>query len=130
LHFCRQLPLYYKVPFGITPMGVNEKFNPIRKGLLEFLLLKIIAADKVYVADILRQLRDTEFATQEGTLYPLLSKMRREKLLDYEWKESDAGPPRKYYQLTAKGREQLRETTEYWQKISGTVKDLGRSPAP
>jgi len=110
-------------------MGVNEKFTPIRKGLLEFLLLKIIAADKVYVADILRQLRATEFATQEGTLYPLLSKMRREKLLDYEWKESDAGPPRKYYELTAKGREQLRETTEYWQKISGTVKDLGRPPA-
>ncbi|HTX66012.1 MAG TPA: helix-turn-helix transcriptional regulator [Opitutaceae bacterium] len=110
-------------------MGVNEKFNPIRKGLLEFLVLKIIAADKVYAADILRQLRETEFATQEGTLYPLLSKMRREKLLDYEWKESEAGPPRKYYELTAKGREQLRETTEYWQKISGTVKDLGRAPA-
>ena len=110
-------------------MSVNEKFGPIRKGLLEFLILKIIAADKVYVADILRQLNETEFATREGTLYPLLSKMRREKLLDYEWKESDAGPPRKYYELTAKGREQLRETTDYWQKISGTVKDLGRSSA-
>ena len=107
-------------------MSVNEKFLSIRKGLLEFLLLKIIAADKVYVADILRQLKETEFATQEGTLYPLLSKMRREKLLDYEWQESEAGPPRKYYQLTARGRERLRETTEYWQKISGTVKDLGQ----
>ena len=92
-------------------------------------MLKIVAADKVYVADILRQLRDTEFSTQEGTLYPLLSKMRREKLLDYEWKESDAGPPRKYYQLTAKGREQLRETSEYWQRINGTIKDLGQPPA-
>jgi PadR family transcriptional regulator PadR len=110
-------------------MGVNEKFTPIRKGLLEFLLLKIISADKVYVADILRQLKGTEFATQEGTLYPLLSKMRREKLLDYEWKESDAGPPRKYYELTARGREQLRETSEYWQRISGTVKSLGQPPA-
>jgi PadR family transcriptional regulator, regulatory protein PadR len=110
-------------------MGVNEKFTPIRKGLLEFLLLKIISADKVYVADILRQLKGTEFATQEGTLYPLLSKMRREKLLDYEWKESDAGPPRKYYELTARGREQLRETSDYWQRISGTVKSLGQPPA-
>jgi PadR family transcriptional regulator PadR len=110
-------------------MGINEKFTPIRKGLLEFLVLKIIAADKVYVADILRQLRGTEFATQEGTLYPLLSKMRREKLLDYEWKESDAGPPRKYYELTAKGRDQLRETSEYWQQISGTIKDLGQPPS-
>ena len=108
-------------------MGVNERFTAIRKGLLEFLVLKIIAADRVYAADILRQLQGTEFATQEGTLYPLLSKMRREKLLDYEWKESDAGPPRKYYQLTARGREQLRETADYWQQISGTVKHLGQS---
>jgi PadR family transcriptional regulator, regulatory protein PadR len=107
-------------------MGVNERFTAIRKGLLEFLVLKIISADKVYVADILKQLGETEFSTQEGTLYPLLSKMRREGLVDYEWKESEAGPPRKYYELTAKGREHLRETLEYWSKISGTVKNLGQ----
>ncbi len=109
-------------------MSINEKFSAIRKGLLEFLVLKIIAADRVYVADILKQLSATEFATQEGTLYPLLSKMRREQLVDYEWTESEAGPPRKYYSLTAKGREQLRETSDYWQKISGTVKALGQKP--
>ena len=107
-------------------MIINEKFSAIRKGLLEFLVLKIIAADKVYAADILSQLGGTEFATQEGTLYPLLSKMRREELVDYEWKESEAGPPRKYYELTAKGRDQLRETSEYWQKISATIKSLGQ----
>jgi PadR family transcriptional regulator PadR len=107
-------------------MGINEKFSSIRKGLLEFLVLKIIAADHVYAADILKELNATDFATQEGTLYPLLSKLRREELVDYEWKESEAGPPRKYYKLTAKGREQLRETLEYWQKISGTVKNLGQ----
>jgi PadR family transcriptional regulator PadR len=107
-------------------LSINEKFTAIRKGLLEFLVLKIIAADKVYAADILSQLAATEFATQEGTLYPLLSKMRREELVDYEWKESEAGPPRKYYQLTAKGREQLRDTSDYWRKISGTVRNLGQ----
>ena len=107
-------------------MSINEKFTAIRKGLLEFLVLKIISANQVYAADILRELNATEFSTQEGTLYPLLSKMRREGLLDYEWKESEAGPPRKYYELTGKGREQLRETAEYWQKISGTVKNLGQ----
>ena len=107
-------------------MSVNEKFTPIRKGLLEFLVLKIISAEKVYAADILAQLSKTEFATQEGTLYPLLSKMRREGLLDYEWQESEAGPPRKYYELTAKGKEQLSDLTDYWQKISGTVKSLGQ----
>jgi len=108
--------------------SINEKFTPIRKGLLEFLVLKIIASDKVYAANILGELNATEFATQEGTLYPLLSKMRREELVDYEWKESEAGPPRKYYELTAKGREQLRETSDYWQKISATVKSLGQKP--
>ena len=107
-------------------MSVNEKFTSIRKGLLEFLVLKVIAADKVYAADILNQLSRTEFATQEGTLYPLLSKMRREELVDYEWKESEAGPPRKYYQLTAKGREQLKETSDYWQKINATLRNLGQ----
>ncbi|MFT3868144.1 MAG: PadR family transcriptional regulator [Nibricoccus sp.] len=106
-------------------MSLDDKFSALRKGLLEFLLLKIIAADKVYVADIISQLQDTEFATQEGTLYPLLSKMRREELLNYEWQESEAGPPRKYYKLTAKGREQLRELSDYWNTINDTVKKLG-----
>lgn len=105
---------------------MNEKFSAIRKGLLEFLVLQIISADKVYVADILKQLKATQFATQEGTLYPLLSRLRREGLLDYEWKESDAGPPRKYYELTGKGREHLRETLDYWTEINGTVKKLGQ----
>jgi PadR family transcriptional regulator PadR len=107
-------------------MGVNERFVAIRKGLLEYLILKIVAADKVYVADILKRLADTDFATQEGTLYPLLSKMRREGLLDYEWQESDAGPPRKYYELTAKGKSQLGELNDYWKHLNTTITQLGR----
>ena len=65
-------------------MTADPKFNPIRKGLLEFLILKVIDADRVYVADMLKKLSMTEFATQEGTLYPLLSRMRRDGLVDYE----------------------------------------------
>lgn len=107
-------------------MSVNERFAAIRKGLLEFLVLKIVAADKVYVADILKRLSATEFATQEGTLYPLLSKMRRDGLLDYEWQESDAGPPRKYYELTAKGKAQLAELNDYWKQLNSTITQLGR----
>jgi PadR family transcriptional regulator PadR len=106
-------------------MAANEKFGPMRKGLLEFLILKVIAADRVYVADILRKLADTEFATQEGTLYPLLSKMRREGLVDYDWKESDSGPPRKYYALTGSGQAQLAELVGYWRLINQTIEDLG-----
>lgn len=107
-------------------MSLNDRFTAIRKGLLEFLILKIVAADKVYVADILKRLSDTDFATQEGTLYPLLSKMRRDGLVDYEWQESDAGPPRKYYELTARGKSQLAELNDYWRHLNATVTKLGR----
>jgi len=108
------------------PNSANEKFSPIRKGLLEFLILKIVEADKVYVADMLKKLSRTQFATQEGTLYPLLSRLRREGLVDYEWKESEAGPPRKYYELTAKGRTQLAELNDYWNAINKTIDSLGK----
>jgi PadR family transcriptional regulator PadR len=106
-------------------MTAESKLAPIRKGLLEFLVLKIVGARSVYVPDILRRLADTEFATQEGTLYPLLSKLRREDFVMYEWKESDAGPPRKYYRLTDAGRTQLTSLDEYWSRINRTIADLG-----
>ena len=106
-------------------MSIDGKLGPIRKGLLEFLILKIISADQVYVADMLKLLSTTEFATQEGTLYPLLSKMRRENLVDYEWRESETGPPRKYYKLTAKGKSQLAELNQYWKLINTTISELG-----
>ena len=107
-------------------MGTDEKFTSIRKGLLEFLILKIVARDKMYVADMLQRLSTTEFATQEGTLYPLLSKMRREGTVDYEWQESEAGPPRKYYTLTDKGKAQLNELTEYWEYLNQTMDTIGQ----
>ena len=107
-------------------MAVNEKFAAIRKGLLEYLILKIVSADKVYVADMLQRLASTDFATQEGTLYPLLSRMRRDGLLDYEWQESDAGPPRKYYRLTPAGRSHLAELNDYWKYINTTLNQMGR----
>ena len=106
-------------------METTEKLLPIRKGLLEFVILKIVAGDKVYVADMLKLLGPTEFATQEGTLYPLLSKLRREELVDYEWQESQAGPPRKYFKLSPKGRSQLTTLNEYWKNLNKTLADLG-----
>src|SRR5215475_8053019 len=105
-------------------MSLNEKFGPIRKGLLEFLILRIVSVDKVYVADMLKKLADTEFATQEGTLYPLLSRMRREGLLDYEWQESEAGPPRKYYQLTDAGTQRLAQLRQNWAELATTLDQL------
>ena len=104
------------------------KLLPLRKGLLEFVVLKIVAGPSVYVPDILRRLAGTEFATQEGTLYPLLSKLRREGLVQYEWQESDSGPPRKYYQLTEAGRAQVHALDQYWLQLHRTIADLGHSP--
>jgi PadR family transcriptional regulator PadR len=105
----------------------KDKFDPIRKGLLEFVVLNIVSAQRVYAADILEILMNTEFATQEGTLYPLLSRLRREELLEYEWVESDSGPPRKYYRLTAKGSEQLKVLEQYWEELNKTIKKLNKT---
>lgn len=106
-------------------MTPESKLAPIRKGLLEFLVLKIVGARSVYVPDILRQLAGTEFSTQEGTLYPLLSKLRREELVQYDWQESGAGPPRKYYRLTDTGRAQLQALDDYWAQINRTIANVG-----
>jgi len=102
------------------------KLGPIRKGLLEFLILAIVATGDVYVADILGRLATTDFATREGTLYPLLSKMRSEGLLDYDWRESAAGPPRKYYRLTESGGAQLAHFRAYWAYMTTLIDALGR----
>lgn len=106
-------------------MTDTDKFGGLRKGLLEFLILSIVSSDKVYAGDILLRLSDTDFATREGTLYPLLSRMRRDDLLAYEWQESELGPPRKYYKLTAKGRKLLNEFHTYWQSITALIHELG-----
>lgn len=107
-------------------MSAEPNFAAIRKGLLEFVVLKIVGVQSVYVPDILRRLAGTEFATQEGTLYPLLSKLRREGRVQYEWQESDAGPPRKYYRLTEDGQSQLATLDQYWQQLNKTLSDIGR----
>ena len=104
----------------------DSKLGPLRKGLLEFLILEIVSTGDVYVADILGRLATTDFATREGTLYPLLSKMRGEGLLDYDWRESAAGPPRKYYRLTDMGGAQLAHFRAYWASLTSLIDELGR----
>ena len=106
-------------------MTDESKLAPIRKGLLEFLVLKIVGAESMYVPDILRRLAGTEFTTQEGTLYPLLQQAAtRGSRAAVEWKESDAGPPRKYYRLDS-GRAQLSALDEYWNLIDGAIAEIG-----
>jgi PadR family transcriptional regulator PadR len=106
--------------------NADEQFAGLRKGLLEFAILCIVSGRTVYVGDILAALAPTPFATQEGTLYPLLSRLRREELVEYEWVESAQGPPRKYYRLTDKGAARLEELAAYWRHLTTTLENLGR----
>jgi PadR family transcriptional regulator, regulatory protein PadR len=106
--------------------NADEQFAGLRKGLLEFAILTIVSGRTVYVGDILATLAPTPFTTQEGTLYPLLSKLRREEYVDYQWVESGQGPPRKYYQLTDKGASRLEELAAYWRHLTTTLENLGR----
>lgn len=105
--------------------SIDDKFGPLRKGLMELAVLKVVSGKKVYVAEILKKLAATDFSTGEGTLYPLLSRLRREQLVDYEWVESEAGPPRKYYKLTETGKAQLGALEAYWHELNETIAKLG-----
>lgn len=109
----------------MTTLELTDKFAPIRKGLLEFAILRLVASEKLYVAEMLQRLAGTAFATQEGTLYPLLSRLRREGLVEYQWQESESGPPRKYYSLTEPGRAALAVLQDYWQHLNDTLRQLG-----
>lgn len=103
----------------------TDKFSQLRKGLLELAVLRVVSANKVYAANILTTLADTEFSTAEGTLYPLLSRLRRDNLVAYEWVESESGPPRKYYRLTPAGQAYMHEIEAYWQALNKTITTLG-----
>ena len=81
----------------------------MRKGTLEFCILHIISRGEVYASDMLEELKKAKLIVVEGTIYPLLSRLRKADLLDYKWIESVSGPPRKYYVLTKKGKEFLAE---------------------
>jgi len=110
-------------------MDIEATKQQLRKGLLVYALLSAIAAKELYVADLLKTLNASEFATQEGTLYPLLSKLRREGLMSYRWVESTNGPPRKYYTLTDKGKAYLKDLDSYWGDINKALAQLKKGDA-
>lgn len=94
----------------------------MRKGVLELCILAIIANEKeAYPSDIIKRLEEAELIVVQGTLYPLLARLKSAGLLDYTWKESDAGPPRKYYSLTPEGHAFLEGLLQSWQKLVDAV---------
>ncbi len=99
----------------------------MRKGILEFCILGIIADGEVYSTDILEGLKSANLLVVEGTLYPLLTRLKNSGFLSYQWKESSSGPPRKYFSLTPNGKEALIELAETWEELKYTVKKTTKS---
>ncbi len=96
----------------------------MRKGILEFCILLIISKGEVYPSDILKELKDFNLIVVEGTLYPLLSRLKDGGLLEYKWVESKTGPPRKYYKLTQSGKKTLDQLQENWQQLYKSIQSL------
>lgn len=107
-------------------MQADPKLVALRRGLLEPLVLAAVESRQRYVAEILAALQEAGFPAQEGTLYPLLSKLRRDGLLQHEWRESPAGPPRKYFSLTETGKGQLAAFRDHWNELSHMINTIGR----
>ena len=96
----------------------------MRKGLLEYCILSIIHQNEAYASDILDQLKSANLVVVEGTVYPLLTRMKNEGLLSYRWQESTGGPPRKYYTLTEEGRQLLSQLDAEWQSICQAINQI------
>jgi PadR family transcriptional regulator PadR len=103
-------------------MSERQNFeSQIRKGILEYCILSVLGNERAYASDIIKKLKEAKLIVVEGTLYPLLTRMKNAELLTYEWEESNSGPPRKYYFLTAKGGEFQKELHQYWQELVESV---------
>ncbi len=89
----------------------------MRKGILEYCILSIISKGEIYASDIIAELKKAELLVVEGTLYPLLTRLKNNGLLSYNWKESTSGPPRKYYQITSEGESVLEKLDITWKEL-------------
>lgn len=96
----------------------------MRKGSLEFVILLIISRKPIYAGDILKELQKHKLIVVEGTLYPLLNRLKSSELVDYKWKESLTGPPRKYYFLTPRGKKFLETLLTAWNDLSTSISSL------
>jgi PadR family transcriptional regulator PadR len=98
-------------------MNLENTQVQMRKGILEYCILHIISRGEVYASDMLDELTAAKMIVVEGTLYPLLTRLKNSGLLEYKWVESKSGPPRKYYKLTNKGNTFLQKLTETWDEL-------------
>ncbi|GAA2285904.1 PadR family transcriptional regulator [Glycomyces scopariae] len=104
---------------------MEAKFAALRRGMLEPVVLAALDGESRYAGEIAQLLRDAEFPVQDGTLHPLLNRLRREGLLTHEWRESPSGPPRKYLSLSAEGRTQLTLFRDYFRSLATMIDSIG-----
>ena len=103
-------------------MQMEYNLKQIKKGIVEMCVLKVLSKNKkLYTLDIIEQIRESGLETSEGTIYPLLTRLKNDGLLNYRWEESTSGPPRKYYGLTQDGHTFLEELNGTWTELSNAV---------
>lgn len=105
-------------------MNIENTQVQMRKGILEFCILNIISRGEVYASDMLEELTSAKIMVVEGTLYPLLTRLRKAGLVDYKWVESTSGPPRKYYTLTEDGKKFLQGLDDTWQELVSSTQKI------
>ncbi|MBO5750286.1 MAG: PadR family transcriptional regulator [Bacteroidaceae bacterium] len=105
-------------------MNVDNAKSQMRKGMLEYCIMLLLSEKAYYTSDIINRLKEANLLVVEGTLYPLLTRLKNDGLLAYEWQESTQGPPRKYYVLTEKGTEILKQLDTAWSELESTVHQL------
>jgi PadR family transcriptional regulator PadR len=105
-------------------MNVENVKSQMRKGLLEYCILLLLEKEQAYASDVITKLQDARLIVVEGTLYPLLTRLKNSELLSYQWVESTQGPPRKYYSLTPKGEEFLSELEASWSDLNRTIEHI------
>ena len=103
-------------------MKIENTKAQMRKGVLEYCILSILKNGEAYPSEIIEKLKEGKLIVVEGTLYPLLTRLKNADILAYRWEESKSGPPRKYYQLTKKGEEFLKELETTWNDLVKAVK--------
>ena len=102
-------------------MNIENTASQMRKGVLEFCILSIIKLGEAYPSDIIDMMKSANLNILEGTLYPLLTRLKNAELLTYRWVESNSGPPRKYFSLTEKGAEFYKELEATWLELADAV---------
>ena len=108
-------------------MDVNNVKSQMRKGMLEYCIMLLLHKVTANASDFLQSLKEARLIVVEGTLYPLLTRLKNDDLLSYEWIESTQGPPRKYYKLTEKGELFLGELEVSWRELSDTVNHIANN---